>query len=329
VERSTIRVLVVDDFEPFRSFVSSMLQRQEELQVIGEASDGLDAVQIARQLQPDLILLDIGLPKLNGIEAAYRIREISAQSRILFVSENRARDIAEQALRTGAAGYVVKSNAGSELLRAINTVLQGKQFVSACLEGPPRTSRGSVSSVAQQNEAIRHEVEFYASDSAFVDGFSRFIKANLRAGNVAILVATESHRTDILRRLKAEGMDVEAATQEGNYLQLDAADTLAAFMVNDMLDPLQCERVVSNLIKGTKPREKDHSRVAICGECAPTLLTQGKAEAAVRLEYLWDDITKTSHADTLCGYLWSAFPEKEHSSVFRRICTVHSAVHSR
>jgi DNA-binding NarL/FixJ family response regulator len=86
-------------------------------------------------MQPDLILLDIGLPSLNGIEAARRIREISPKSKILFVSQNRSPDIAEEALSTGADGYVVKTDGASELLAAVKAVLEGKRFVSASLGG--------------------------------------------------------------------------------------------------------------------------------------------------------------------------------------------------
>lgn len=128
-----ISICLVDDYEPWRRFVATTLQKVPQLRIVCEASDGLDAVLQARQLQPDLILLDIGLPKLNGIEAARRIREVSPTSRILFVSENRCPDIAEEALRTGAGGYVVKSDAGNELLAAVRTVLSGKRFISASL----------------------------------------------------------------------------------------------------------------------------------------------------------------------------------------------------
>jgi DNA-binding NarL/FixJ family response regulator len=135
MDRSIVQVLVVDDFPPWRRFVSSMFREQPRLQIVGEASDGLEAVQKARELQPDLILLDIGLPKLNGIEVARRIRELSPKSKILFVSENRSWDIAEEALRTGAGGYVVKSDAASELFPAVEAVLKGERFVSASLTG--------------------------------------------------------------------------------------------------------------------------------------------------------------------------------------------------
>lgn len=132
---ASVRILVVDDYEPWRDFVSTTLRSQPELQIIGRVSDGLEAVQQAQQLQPDLILLDIGLPTLNGIEAARRIQELSPASKILFVSENRSSDVAEEALRTGAGGYVVKSDAVSELLPAIKLVLEGKRFISASLAG--------------------------------------------------------------------------------------------------------------------------------------------------------------------------------------------------
>jgi len=101
-----------------------MLRKQPNLHVIGEAADGLEAVEKARRLQPDLILMDIGLPDLDGLTAASRIRELFPNARILFVSNNRSPDIAEEALRTGGAGYVLKSNAASELLAAVNAVTQ-------------------------------------------------------------------------------------------------------------------------------------------------------------------------------------------------------------
>jgi PAS domain S-box-containing protein len=108
---SVARVMVVEDFEPFRRMISSMLQNRAEVQVICEVADGLEAVQKAEELQPDLIVLDIGLPTLNGIEAARRIAKLAPQSKILFLSQDASADVVQQALSTGASGYAVKADA--------------------------------------------------------------------------------------------------------------------------------------------------------------------------------------------------------------------------
>ena len=136
-DRSTsiVKVLVVEDYEPFRRFVCSTLGKRPELQVIGETSDGLEAVQQAEALQPDLILLDVGLPSLSGIEAARRIRKLSPRSKILFVSQESSADVVREALRIGALGYVIKTHAGIDLLAAVDAVHQGVPFVSRGLSG--------------------------------------------------------------------------------------------------------------------------------------------------------------------------------------------------
>jgi DNA-binding NarL/FixJ family response regulator len=121
----------VDDFEGWRHQVRLLFQAQPQWQIIAEASDGSEAVHIAAELKPDLILLDISLPKLNGIEATPRIRQLSPSSKIIFLSQHNDLDIVRAALGTGALGYVRKTDAGSELLPAVDAVLRGKQFVSA------------------------------------------------------------------------------------------------------------------------------------------------------------------------------------------------------
>ena len=130
---SPIKVLVVDDYEPFRRLVVSMLGERPELQIIGEASDGLDAVQKAEELRPDLILLDVGLPTLNGIEAARQIRRLVQESKIVFVSQEFSADVVQEAFRVGALGYVAKMDAGSELLTAVSAVLRGETLASSRL----------------------------------------------------------------------------------------------------------------------------------------------------------------------------------------------------
>jgi len=126
-----IRVLVADDFEDWLRQVRSLLQSRPGWQVIADASDGPEAVQKAEDLKPDLILLDIGLPKLNGIEAAQQIRQLSPNSRIVFVSQNKDPDVIRAAFGTGALGFVSKIDAKRELLLAGDAVLRGEQFISS------------------------------------------------------------------------------------------------------------------------------------------------------------------------------------------------------
>ena len=316
---------MVDDYEPWRRFFSTALEKEPNLHVIGQVSDGLEAVLQAQQLQPDLILLDIGLPSLNGIEAARKIRDVSPTSKILFASENRSPDIVEQALNTGAGGYVVKSDAASELLHAVDAVLQGRKFVS-------RTMAGHESNAPKNDYAAAsrhcHEVAFYADDRSVVGGYARFIESALESGNAVIIVATEAHLTSLLSRLESDGVDVPAAIKQGSYIPLDATDVLSRLTVNDMPDPVRCAKLIGDLItEAAKGRRAEHGRVAVCGEISSILLSRGNAEGAITFEHLWDEITRGYDVHTLCGYLSSAFPDKKGSPIFEGICAEHTAVH--
>ncbi len=130
-----VRVLVAEDFASFRHFIGSKLSLRPNLQIIYEVCNGQEAVQKAAELKPDLILLDLGLPKLNGIEAARQIRNLAPKSKIIFVSQESSPDVVQEALSLGTCGYVLKSKAESDLLVAVEAVLEGRRFVSAGLSG--------------------------------------------------------------------------------------------------------------------------------------------------------------------------------------------------
>lgn len=132
---SYLSILLVDDYAPWRRYITSKLEKVDELQVVCEVSDGLEAIEQSAKLQPDLILLDIGLPKLNGIEVIRRIRELAPKSKVLVVSQYAFVDVVQEALSVGALGYIDKSEAGNELLPALEAVIQGKKFVSSRLAG--------------------------------------------------------------------------------------------------------------------------------------------------------------------------------------------------
>jgi two-component system, NarL family, response regulator NreC len=134
VRVSVVHVVVVDDAENWRRSVASML-RAEPFEIIGEATNGLEAVQLVERMQPTVVLLDIGIPGLDGIEAGERIRKLAPDAKILFVSQESDPDIVRAALQLGAWGYVLKSEAARDLVEAIHTVVLGKKFVSSSVAG--------------------------------------------------------------------------------------------------------------------------------------------------------------------------------------------------
>jgi len=281
----SVRILVVDDYEPFRQFIRSTLGKKSEWRIVAEVSDGLEAVHKAEEHQPDLILLDIGLPTLNGIEAARRIRSLSPRSKILFVSQESSADVVQEALSSKALGYIVKAHAGTELPAAIEAVLKGQRFIGGglpdChlpdaldtpgLEDPRDDALAPI--VSRKAEGTRNnEVQFFPDDESFLVGFAQVIKAGLEAGDAVIVIATESHRKSLLQRLQDGGVDCVVAIEQGRYIALDVAETFSTFMVNRLPNPDRFFKLVTTTIEaGAKATRGDRHRVTICGECAPSL----------------------------------------------------------
>jgi DNA-binding NarL/FixJ family response regulator len=335
-----IRVLVVDDFEPFRRLVAKVLQRQPELQIICEVSDGLEAVQKAEEMQPDLVVLDIGLPNLNGIEAAQRICELSPKSKILFLSQETSPDVVLGALASGGSGYVLKINARKELLTAVNAVLGGKRFIGASLndftdpkdeQAADRTRSEVVPPLLPQNARItrRHEAGFYSDDRFALDDLTQFIGAALKAGKAAIVVATKLQRDSLLPRLQAYGLDIGTAIEQGRYIALDAADTLSTFMLNGMPDLVRFLKLFDDLVvTASKAAKADQARVVIFGEMCDLLWAEGNVEAAIQVEKLGNQLVQIYDLDILCGYSLGSVQGMD-SHALQRICAEHSAVRTR
>ena len=140
---ATVRIFIVDDYEPWRHAVCSILQQCKDFEVICEGWDGGEAVRKSAELQPDLVLLDIGLPNLNGLEAARQIRKVSPGSKILFLTLHDSPELVEEALRIGASGFVVKSDALRDLLPAVRAVMRNQRFVRRRVCPIPRMTQDS------------------------------------------------------------------------------------------------------------------------------------------------------------------------------------------
>jgi DNA-binding NarL/FixJ family response regulator len=346
LRRPSIRVLVVDDFAPWRRLTRTLLQNKPELQVVCEVSDGLEAVQKAQELKPDLILLDIGLRTLNGIEAARRIRSLAPESKILFVTENYSGDVAREALSTGCYGYVIKSDAGSELLAAVEAVMQGKQFISARLAGQfsvrvrntQALDRQRIKEILasfatrlprNQKTASGHEVQFYSDDAFLLDRLTRLVGAALDGGGVVVAFAAGPHRHSFVERLQARGLDIHAAMRRGTYSLMDVAETISAFMVNGRLDPIRYLEGMADLVESAlRAAPSDHPRVAVYGEIAVPLLAQGNVDAVIQIEQLSNEFANEYELDILCMYPARSYRGKE-AGVLESIRAAHSIVHSQ
>jgi two-component system, NarL family, nitrate/nitrite response regulator NarL len=130
VETQSKRILVVDDFAAWRRFVNTLLTVTPEWQVDGEAASGVEAIARAQELQPDLVLLDINLPDINGLEVARQLQVLIPNAKIVFLTTEPSSRLVNAALSTGALGYLLKSQLVDELLQALQAIFSGNRFIS-------------------------------------------------------------------------------------------------------------------------------------------------------------------------------------------------------
>jgi DNA-binding NarL/FixJ family response regulator len=313
IRMSSHKILVVEDHEAFCGLIISIVQKAD-LHVVGQASDGLEAIQKAEELRPDLILLDIGLPNLNGIEVARRLRKTSPHIKILFVSQESSFEIVQETLDLGALGYVHKSQVQTDLVLAIKSVLDGRQFVSSAAK------RAEPKEITNARAPRFHEILAYSDEADLLESFTRFIGTALRAGNPAMVVATEPHWGNIVQRLAKEGLPIRAALQDGTCIWLDSANTP---------DPVRFLSSIKDLVEvASDAARAGGRRVALCGELAGRMWTEGRIDEAFQLEQTCNDLVKLYDVDILCAYPVDTDSERT-TPMFQKMCAEHSAVRSK
>jgi CheY-like chemotaxis protein len=260
---------------------------------------------------------------MNGIEAARQIRQRSANSRILCCSENLSPEIAEAALRAGAGGYLVKSDAESDLLSALISVIQGKRFVSRMLAGHAFAETSDSGLVRHEG----HVVHFYRDDAVLLDELAALFGGSLAEGQSVAAIMTSSHRSGLERRLLAQGVDVSEATQIGRLCILDADQALSEFM--EPAGP-SCERFLlhfGNILHTLQAATvAKRNGVVVFGEMVAVLWAQKKYEAAIRLEELWNELAATCSFYLCCTYPANAFRDALTLVPYAEICAQHSQV---
>jgi len=319
------RVLVVDDFEPWRRHIASALGESSRWQIVGEASDGSEAIEKAADLRPDLILLDVGLPTVNGIEAARRMLARDPNLKILFVSEHQSWEIAEAALCTGARGYICKSDSGRELAPAMDAVIDGGRFVAERFGGRVQTRVHGASA-----NGHRHEAVYYSSDELLLEHWASIAEDALKAGATFILVGSDARRSRLDAMLEARGLNIARAVRDGRYVSASVPEVVSKWMVDGLLDETRFwTAATSIMLAASRASTADPSQVVACGECAPSLCAQGDGEAAIRLEELWEEVAATYHLDVFCSYTADSCRCDDADDLISRIRETHTAIYTR
>jgi len=226
------------------------------------------------------------------------------------------------ALEAGGTGYVVKSDAGRELLAAVRAVKEGKRYISNRFVGQVFFATPDDDT---SQDSSRHELQVYPNDASFLEGFAKFIAGGLNAGNAVVVIATETHRQGLFQKLQSEGFDLGALVRSGSYTSIDVYESLALFMSNDQPDPARLGHAVGRFVNtASKEPAGATRRVTACGECAPLLWTEGKLDAALRMEELWDEASHKYGLNTLCGYLSGTLEGEKGHKIFQKISSLHA-----
>ncbi len=172
-----------------------------------------------------------------------------------------------------------------------------------------------------------HVVQFYGDDSALLNALVDFFSPALNAGSAALVIATEAHREELARRFEAEGIDVADAVERSRYLALDARETLLAFMVDGMPDPVRFEELIGKRVRQAREAAGDENlRLVAFGEMVAILVLNGQPEAALALERLWNKLSKTYSFSLRCAYPMDHFNQHARKELFMKVCDEHSTV---
>jgi CheY-like chemotaxis protein len=287
------RVLVAEDHAEMRERIANLLG--STFDVVAAVVDGQQAVEATAELQPEVIVLDISMPVLDGIQAAARIRGMPRAPRILFLTAMDDPAIAEVARSLDASGVVRKLNMMAELIPTIQRAL---------------------------NTPSGHAVYFYPDARSLADVVARFIGQGLAADQPALVIARPLHSAAILDQLADIGIDCRNRIERGDLVMLDANHVVSRLIVDDMPSVQSLQDDVLPVFDRMVRRAR-HARARAYGEMVDLLWNSEREAAALSVEDHWNQLDIARSFSVLCGYSTDAVDK---AVGFRKICDRHDHV---
>jgi DNA-binding NarL/FixJ family response regulator len=335
---SFVEILIADDHDGFRRAVRSVIESKAAYRVCGEARDGVDAVAKVRQLRPDIVLMDINMPRMDGLWATRIIRREMPYCNVIIVTQNDAAIAREQARIVDAKGFVSKSNVVRDLLPTLGRVAMendssldrriGERGVSAdshpVRADSPAASQsepwcGLLSSAAPRD----HIVQLYQDQQFLNRAVCRFAAAAIANGEGVILVPTVAHWDAFRPRLESEGVDVKAAEKRGQLTVVDADNLLPTFMRDGMPDSPMFLGLAQNVVSQARG-EGRYSKVRWWGEMVNILWERGEVAASMHLEDQFDQLAHEQDIAIFCSFLMDNFDGDVHARMLPRLGENHS-----
>jgi len=317
-----LRILIVDDHEVVRRGVRSLLSARTEWSVCGEAEDGLEAIEKAKRLQPDIVLMDITMSRMDGVQATKVVRQEVPEAKVILVSQNDPSVARMQTADADARDFVAKIDLSRDLLSTIDRVVgERKQKIGGRMNQDIQNEPwcGLLDEAAPRD----HIVQLYQDEKFLSRAVCRFAVSAINHGEGVILVPTSAHWNALRPRLEAEGVDVQAAQSCGQLTVIDAHLLLPNFMRNSMPDAPLFLGLAGETIARARGGDR-FTKVRWWGEMVNVLWERGDVAASMGLEDLFHKLAHDRDIAIFCSFLMDNFDGDVHARMLPRLGQNHS-----